>query len=80
VRLPRDVSGEHLATRLASLGYLATRQTGSHLRLTTEQNGEHHLTIPRHPALRIGTLSAIVSDVASHHHLDREDVLSLLFS
>jgi predicted RNA binding protein YcfA (HicA-like mRNA interferase family) len=74
------VSGEDLASRLGRLGYRITRQTGSHLRLTTGQSGEHHITIPRHPALRIGTLSAIVSDVASHHHLDREAVLSLLFS
>ena len=80
MRLPRDVSGEDLATRLSRLGYRVTRQTGSHLRLTTDQHGEHHVTIPRHPSLRIGTLSAIIADLAQHHHLDRASVITLLFS
>jgi predicted RNA binding protein YcfA (HicA-like mRNA interferase family) len=78
VRLPRDLSGEDLSTRLAALGYRITRQTGSHLRLTTDRDGEHHLTIPRHTALRVGTLSAIISDVAHHHRLDRDALLVLL--
>jgi hypothetical protein len=33
-----------------------TRQTGSHVRLTTRQDGEHHVTVPNHAQLRIGTL------------------------
>lgn len=78
MRLPRDLSGEDLSARLAVLGYHITRQTGSHLRLTTDRGGEHHITIPRHAALRIGTLSAIVSDVARHHRLDRDALLVLL--
>jgi hypothetical protein len=28
---------------------------GSHLRLTTDQNGQHHITIPNHDPLKIGT-------------------------
>ncbi len=46
MRLPRDVSGEDLARRLRVLGYEITRQTGSHMRLTTQEGGEHHVTIP----------------------------------
>jgi predicted RNA binding protein YcfA (HicA-like mRNA interferase family) len=65
---------------LGTLGYRITRQTANHLRLTTERDGEHHVTIPRHSTLRIGTLSAITSDIAQHHHLDREALLVLLFS
>ena len=79
MRLPRDVSGEDLARRLARLGYQTTRQTGSHLRRTTDRNGPHHITIPRHAALRIGTLAAILAELESHHHLDREALLDLLF-
>ena len=45
MRLPRDVSGDDLAKALAALGYRVTRQTGSHLRLTTLERGEHHVTI-----------------------------------
>ena len=79
MRLPRDVSGDDLARRLARLGYQATRQTGSHLRLTTDRDGQHHITIPRHAALRIGTLAAVLSELESHHHLDRTALLDLLF-
>jgi predicted RNA binding protein YcfA (HicA-like mRNA interferase family) len=79
VRLPRDVSGDDLARRLARLGYEATRQTGSHLRLTTDRSGQHHITIPRHAALRIGTLAAVLAELESHHHLDRDALLELLF-
>jgi predicted RNA binding protein YcfA (HicA-like mRNA interferase family) len=57
LRLPRDVSGDDLANALADLGYRVTRQTGSHLRLTTLERGEHHVTIPRHTSLRVGTLA-----------------------
>ncbi|MGB9805044.1 type II toxin-antitoxin system HicA family toxin, partial [Desulfofundulus sp.] len=46
--MPRDVSGEKLAKLLARYGYRVTRQTGSHLRLTTTIQGEHHITIPLH--------------------------------
>ena len=47
MRLPRDVSGSRLAAALAVLGYTVTRQTGSHIRLTTVQNGDHHAAITR---------------------------------
>jgi predicted RNA binding protein YcfA (HicA-like mRNA interferase family) len=48
VRLPRDLSGKELATLLGRYGYEVTRQTGSHMRLTTTRGGEHHVTIPNH--------------------------------
>ena len=54
LRLPRDLSGEGLAALLGRYGYEVTRQTGSHMRLTTTQGGEHHITIPRHESLRVG--------------------------
>ena len=79
MRLPRDLSGSDLAQSLRKLGYSVTRQTGSHLRLTTYEHGEHYLTIPQHTSLRIGTLSAILADVASHFELNREKLLEKLF-
>jgi predicted RNA binding protein YcfA (HicA-like mRNA interferase family) len=78
MRLPRDVSGTDLARALATLGYEVTRQSGSHLRLTTQQGGEHHLTIPKHDPLRVGTLSAVLSEVARHHGIDRDEVVKLV--
>ena len=36
MKLPRDLSGLDLAKALSNVGYRVSRQTGSHLRLTTE--------------------------------------------
>jgi predicted RNA binding protein YcfA (HicA-like mRNA interferase family) len=44
MKLPRDINASTLTKALKSLGYQVTRQTGSHIRLTTLQNGEHHIT------------------------------------
>lgn len=79
MRLPRDLSGQELARALAVLGYRITRQTGSHLRLTTLEGGEHHITIPRHSGLRIGTLAAILADVAQHFAMSRDQLARRLF-
>ena len=46
MKLPRDLSGDDLAAALRKLGYQITRQAGSHMRLTTQQNGQHHVTVP----------------------------------
>jgi predicted RNA binding protein YcfA (HicA-like mRNA interferase family) len=79
MRLPLDLSGADLVRILQPLGYLITRQTGSHIRLTTQQNGEHHITIPNHPALRVGTLAAILADVAQHLGIGRDELGRRLF-
>ncbi len=80
MRLPRDLGGEELAALLGRYGYEVTRQTGSHMRLTTTQQGEHHVTIPRHRSLRVGTLSAILRDVAEHLGMPRQELVETLFS
>lgn len=79
MRLPRDLPGAALAQALSRLGYEVTRQTGSHLRLTKREGGEHHITIPRHGPLRVGTLSAIPGDVAARASLSRGQLLERLF-
>ncbi|MEI7780855.1 MAG: type II toxin-antitoxin system HicA family toxin [Planctomycetota bacterium] len=80
MRLPRDLSGEELARTLSALGYVVARQSGSHMRLTTHEHGEHHLTIPRHASLRVGTIAAILADVADHFGLSREALFERLFA
>lgn len=79
MKLPRDLSGSDLVKALAKLSYVVTRQTGSHLRLTTQENGEHHITIPAHDPIKIGTLNAILRDIENHFELDREELLNQLF-
>jgi predicted RNA binding protein YcfA (HicA-like mRNA interferase family) len=78
MRLPRDLSGSDLAARLSVLGYVITRQTGSHMRVTTQANGEHHVTIPAHDPIKIGTLNSILRAVERHHGLRREELLAML--
>ena len=77
--LPRDVSGADRVKALARFGYQVTRQKGSHVRPTARMGGEHHVTIPLHRPLRIGTLAAILADVARHFGIGRDDVRRRLF-
>jgi predicted RNA binding protein YcfA (HicA-like mRNA interferase family) len=80
LKLPRDVSGEELVRSLRRFGYEVTRQTGSHIRVTSKLKGiEHHVTVPAHRQLKVGTLAEILSDVASYLDLTREQLRRELF-
>ena len=80
MKLPRDISGNQLIKNLKPLGYIVTRQTGSYIRLSTEQNGQHHITISKHDPLKIGTLAAILADIAIHFNLSKSELTELIFS
>lgn len=75
MRLPRDLTGAQLIRALSKIGYEPTRQTGSHVRLTCHRPVQHHITIPLHDPLRIGTLAAILAAVAEVHGLSRDGLL-----
>jgi predicted RNA binding protein YcfA (HicA-like mRNA interferase family) len=79
MRLPRDLTGAELIRRLAKLGYKTMRQSGSHVRLSTEIPSPHHITVPLHDPLRIGTLGAILADVAQHRRISRDELYDSLF-
>lgn len=79
MRIPRDLTEQELKKALGKLGYELTRQSGSHIRLTTSRNGTHHVTIPDHRPIKVGTLSGILGDIATHHQMTREELLTLLF-
>ena len=49
------------------------------MRLTTQEGGEHHVTVPNHDALRTGTLNGVPKDVAEHAGLARDVVVEQLF-
>lgn len=81
MRLPRDLAGDELIRRLGKLGYVPSRQSGSHVRLTArDSHGEHHVTIPRHDPLRVGTLAAIVGAVADRQGVSRDELLKRLLA
>jgi len=79
MRIPRDLSGQELTGLLKRYGYQITRQTGSHFRLTTTMKGEHHITIPKHRPLKVGTLSSILSDIASYLKVSRKTLIREVF-
>ena len=78
MKLPRDVSGAKLQRALRRLGYVAVRQRGSHVRITTEVNGEHHEVIPMHSQIRAKTLASILKTVAKHHEMTVDELLIAL--
>ena len=80
MRLPCDRSGHDLAQTLRQYGYVVARQTGSHIRLKSTLRGtDHHITIPAHHALKLGTPNAIISGVATYLEVDRAQLLRELF-
>ncbi|MFW6102488.1 MAG: type II toxin-antitoxin system HicA family toxin [Chloroflexota bacterium] len=80
MKLPRDMGGEELTALLGKYGYKITRQTGGHIRLTSTSKGfEHHITIPRHKPLRVGTLSSIVNEITDYLEIEHQKLLKELF-
>lgn len=78
MRLPRDIDGIQLAKALRVLGYEVTRQKGSHIRVTTQRDGENHEVIPAHQPIKTGTLAGILKQIATHHRLTVEELLEML--
>ena len=75
MKLPRNLSGDKLARLLSQFGYKITRTTGSHIRLTSKfKTSEHHITVPAHKQLKVGTLGAILSDVCSYLEISRDEL------
>ena len=80
MKLPRDTGGEELAILLGKYNYQIIRQTGSHIRLTSNIKGtEHHITIPRHKSIKLGTLNDIINDVTSYLEIDKKEIIGNLF-
>jgi predicted RNA binding protein YcfA (HicA-like mRNA interferase family) len=78
VKIPRDWNGAELARGLRQFGYEIQRQTGSHLQLTTQRGGEHHVTVPNHRPLKVGLLHGVLKSVAEHHHMTVEELVRQL--
>ena len=81
VRLPRDISGDDLASLLRRrYGYRVVRQRGSHVTLALDVDGAtYSVTVPRHRFIRVGTLGGIVSLVATHQGISSVQVRNDLF-
>ena len=80
MKLPRDISSAKLITALKTLDYIETRQRGSHIRLTKKySDGEHHITIPNHDPIKIGTLNSILNDISTHFGITKQQLIEKLF-
>jgi predicted RNA binding protein YcfA (HicA-like mRNA interferase family) len=56
-----------------------SRQKGSHIRLTCKFPQEHHITIPNHDPIKVGTLSGILTDIAVSRNQTKEDLITEIF-
>jgi len=79
MKIPRDLTGADLIKLLSKYNYQVTRQSGSHVRLTTQLNGEHHITVPNHSPIKIGTLSAILNELAIHFRKTKDELMHEIF-
>ena len=81
MKIPRDVTAEYLIQVSKKLGYQVTRQKGSHVRLTVVINSEeHHLTIPNHSPIKIGTLNNILKDISLRFNLSKSELVDKMFN
>ena len=72
MKLPRNVTGHDFVKGLQRVGYVVTRQKGDHVYMTTQQNGEHHVAVPLHNPIKVGTPAAMLGAVAAHLRKERE--------
>jgi predicted RNA binding protein YcfA (HicA-like mRNA interferase family) len=80
-KLPRDINGNKLCGILKKFDFKVTRQTGSHIRLTSSYTGkEYHITIPGHDPIKIGTLNKIVKNISEYLKISKDDLINELFS
>ena len=74
MKTPRNLSAQDLIKILNKYSYEVTRQKGSHIRVTRHSDkGDHHVTIPNHDPLRLGTLASILSDVTDNLGISKDD-------
>jgi len=79
MKSPRSLSAKQLIKLLKIYGYEPVSQKGSHIKVSTQNSGEHHLAIPNHDPIKIGTLNAILRQVAEHLGKSKEGVFNELF-
>jgi predicted RNA binding protein YcfA (HicA-like mRNA interferase family) len=79
VKIPRDLYGRDLSAALCrDWNYEKVNQVGSHIILQTEKPAHHRVSIPDHKPLRLGTLNAILREVAVAKRTTRESILASL--
>ena len=79
MKIPRDVSGTHLADTLCRRWrYTKVHQVGSHIILETSEPAHQRIAIPDHHPLRLGTLISILRTVSQHKGVTRDEIVASL--
>jgi predicted RNA binding protein YcfA (HicA-like mRNA interferase family) len=79
MKIPRDVSGTHLANvRCRRWQYAKVHQVGSHIILETSEPTHQRIAIPEHDPVRLGTLISILRAVARHKGVTRDAIIASL--
>jgi predicted RNA binding protein YcfA (HicA-like mRNA interferase family) len=80
MKLPRDLPSSELIKLLVKVyGYEVDRQQGSHIILTPPRARMRSATVPNHVPLSVGTLNAILREVAVDLGLSKMEGLQALF-
>ncbi len=78
-KIPRDMTGKLLCKFLKNYSYEISRQTGSHIRLSKSSSDcIHHITIPNHNPIKVGTLNKILTDIAEKLKISKDELISKL--
>lgn len=75
MKIPRDCYGAELVRALRRLGDETRWQTGSHIQVSTQQGGKHHVSVPDHRPLKLGLLHGLLKDIAGHHRWTVEELV-----
>ena len=76
MKLPTDLSGRERITVFCSRwDFRRVNQVGSHVTLETLEPMRHKVVVLLPPAVKIGTLNAILRAVARHKGIKREAVI-----
>jgi predicted RNA binding protein YcfA (HicA-like mRNA interferase family) len=79
MKTPRNLNGGELVKLLKKVGYEIHHQTGSHIILKVNQNGDKMLSIPNHKPVRVGTLDSILRVAAKQVGLEKEELTERFF-
>ncbi len=77
MKIPRDMSGVHLANVLCRRWeYAKVHEVGSHIILEAFIPTHQRIAIPDHDPLRLGTFSSILRTVARHKGVPRDTIIA----
>lgn len=79
MKIPRNLKGSYLSKILCKLwDYKIVHQEGSHIILETQTPTHQRISVPNHYPLRVGTLNGILTTVARHKQVSKQDILDTL--